>query len=69
MNLSAHYQACTLLFLLSVCLMGACVMEEPEEDLYIVYELSGFEVRVEKRAFDINEERTLEAIDLLSDNL
>ena len=68
MNLLTSPKAWTSFIFILVVLVGACVLEEPDDD-YRVYDLNGFEVRVEIRALEINEERTQEAIDLLEENL
>jgi len=61
-----------LQFILVLIIVFSCnseteIMENNE--LYSIFQLSGFEVRVEKKAFDRDEKLTQEAIDLLKHHL
>ena len=57
------------LSLLFMFMLSSCTKEEPDVDVYEIYQLSGFEVKVEKRALEINAPLTQKAIDRLEEDL
>jgi hypothetical protein len=69
MNPLKNSKGFTLILVLLSCLLWSCQSEQAAGDIYEVYQLSGFEVRVEKTALDISPNLTQEAIERLEYDL